>query len=108
METRSIKAPSPRAAHRSPPSQSEAPGRTPASEVDPFSIEFFEDPFPVTLLQRSAAELSQSPARTVHVRRTYSGRPSSSMRLSEATAIATSVLCRRSVRERSASPITRL
>ena len=47
METRSIKAPSPPAAHRSPPSQSEAPGRTPASDVDPFSIEFFEDPFPV-------------------------------------------------------------
>jgi hypothetical protein len=47
VETRSIKAPSPRAAHRSPPSQSEAPGRTPASDVDPFAIEFFEDPFPV-------------------------------------------------------------
>jgi hypothetical protein len=30
----------PPAAHRSPPSQSEAPGRTPASDVDPFSIEF--------------------------------------------------------------------
>ena len=37
METRSITAPSPPAAHRSPPSQSEAPGRTPASDVDPFS-----------------------------------------------------------------------
>src|SRR6202040_2639466 len=43
-----------------------------------------------------------------HVRRTYSGRPSSSMRFSEATAMATSVVCRPSVRERSASPITRL
>jgi hypothetical protein len=47
METGSIKAPSPPAAHRSPPSQSEAPGRAPASDIDPFSIEFFEDPFPV-------------------------------------------------------------
>ena len=47
METRSIKAPSPRAAHRSPPSQSEAPSRAPASDIDPFAIEFFEDPFPV-------------------------------------------------------------
>jgi hypothetical protein len=41
-------------------------------------------------------------------RRTYSGRPSSSMRFSDATAMATSVVCRPSVRERSASPITRL
>jgi hypothetical protein len=43
-----------------------------------------------------------------HERRTYCGRPSSSMWFSEATAIATSVVCRPSVRERSASPITRL
>jgi hypothetical protein len=44
----------------------------------------------------------------IYVRRTYSGRPSFSMRFSEATAMATSVVCRPSVRERSASPITRL
>ena len=49
-----------------------------------------------------------SPRIHFHVRRTYSGRPSSSMRFSEATAMATSVVCRPSVRERSASPITRL
>jgi integrase len=61
-----------------------------------------------TLLHRSAAGRSQPPAPTVHVRRTYSGRPSSSMRLSEATAMATSVICRPPVRERSTSPITRL
>jgi hypothetical protein len=33
-----------------------------------------------TLLHGSAARRSQPPAPTVHVRRTYSGRPSSSMR----------------------------
>ncbi|SRR6266446_6294065 len=44
----------------------------------------------------------------IYVRRTYSGRPSSIIRFSEATAMATSVVCRPSVRERSASPITRL
>jgi len=49
-----------------------------------------------------------SPRSDVYVRRTYSGRPSSSMRFSEATAMATSVVCRPPVRERSASPITRL
>ena len=61
-----------------------------------------------TVLHGSAGGRSQPPAPTVHVRRTYSGRPSSSMRLSETTAMATSVVCRPSVRERSASPITRL
>ena len=44
----------------------------------------------------------------IYLRRTYSGRPSFSIRLSDATAMATSVVCRPSVRERSASPITRL
>jgi hypothetical protein len=39
-----------------------------------------------------------SPGIRFHVRRTYSGRPSSSMRFSDATAIATSVVCRPSVR----------
>src|SRR5258708_7408649 len=48
------------------------------------------------------------PAPTVHMRRTYSGRPSSSMRFSDATVMATSVVWRPPVRERSASPITRL
>src|SRR5258707_13614651 len=57
---------------------------------------------------RIGSRAKSAPAPTVHGRRTYSGRPSSSMRLSEATAMATSVLCRPSVRERSASPITRL
>ncbi|HEX4675693.1 MAG TPA: cytochrome P450 [Steroidobacteraceae bacterium] len=54
METRSVKVPSHHAARRSPPSQSEAPGRAPASDVDPFSIEFFEDPFPVHASLREA------------------------------------------------------
>jgi hypothetical protein len=48
------------------------------------------------------------PRSDIYVRRTYSGRPSSSMRFSEATAMATSVICRPPVRVRSASPITRL
>src|ERR1700730_14717110 len=48
------------------------------------------------------------PRSDIYVRRTYPGRPSSSIRFSEATAIATSVICRPLVRERSASPITRL
>src|SRR6266404_8434885 len=48
------------------------------------------------------------PRSDIYVRRTYSGRPSSSIRFREATAIATSVICRPLVRERSASPITRL
>ena len=61
-----------------------------------------------TLLHGSAAEQSQPRAPTVYGRRTYSGRPSSSMRFSEAIAMATSVVCRRLVRERSASSITRL
>src|SRR5215475_6833255 len=48
------------------------------------------------------------PRSDIYVRRTYSGRPSSIIRFSEATAMATSVICRPLVRERSASPITRL
>ena len=43
-----------------------------------------------------------------HAMRTYSGRPSSSMRFSTSTAMATSVACRPSVCERSPSPMTRL
>src|SRR6478609_10296065 len=42
-----------------------------------------------------------------HTMRTYSGRPSSSMRFSTLTAMATSLACRPSVCERSLSPITR-
>src|ERR1700716_2323812 len=52
----------------------------------------------VTLLHGSAAERSQPRAPTVYGRRTYSGRPSSSMRFSEAIAMATSVVCRGLVR----------
>src|SRR5580704_15634466 len=66
------------------------------------------EPVRHTLLHGSAAKRSQPRAPTVYGRRTYSGRPSSSMRFSDATAMATSVVCRPSVRERSASPITRL
>jgi hypothetical protein len=61
-----------------------------------------------TLLHGSTAGRSQPPAATFYVRRTYTGRPSSIIWFSEATAMATSVVCRPSVRERSASPITRL
>src|SRR6202043_619225 len=64
------------------------------------------EPVRHTLLHGSAAKRSQPRAPTVYGRRTYSGRPSSSMRFSDATAMATSVVCRPSVRERSASPIT--
>src|SRR4051812_46912756 len=42
-----------------------------------------------------------------HATRTYSGRPSSSIRFSTLAAIATSLACRPSVCERSPSPITR-
>ena len=54
-----------------------------------------------------AGAVGPEPAR-VHVMRTYSGRPSSSMRLSARTAMATSVVRRPSVRECSPPPITRL
>jgi hypothetical protein len=71
----------------------------------------------VTVLARDArtrfvarinSRAQSAPRSDIYVRRTYSGRPSSSMRFSEAAAMATSVVCRPSVRERSASPITRL
>jgi hypothetical protein len=57
---------------------------------------------------RISSRAKSAPRIRYHVRRTYSGRPSSSMRFSDATAMATSVVRRPSVRERSASPITRL
>ena len=63
-------------------------------------------PVPLCCTDQQSGEVS--PRIHFHVRRMYSGRPSSSMRFSEATAMATSVVCRPSVRERSASPITRL
>ena len=59
-------------------------------------------------LLRINSRAQSDPRSHIYVRRTYSGRPSSSMRFSEAAAMATSVVCRPSVRERSASPITRL
>jgi SOS response associated peptidase (SRAP) len=71
--------------------------------VDNFS-KWHEAPLCCTDQQPGAV----SPRSDIYVRRTYSGRPSSSMRFSEATAMATSVVCRPPVRERSASPITRL
>jgi hypothetical protein len=64
------------------------------------------------MLERFVARINSraqsAPRSDIYVRRTYSGRPSSRMRFSEAAAMATSVVCRPSVRERSASPITRL
>jgi len=57
---------------------------------------------------RINSRAQSAPRSDIYGRRTYSGRPSSSMRFSVAMAMATSVICRPSVRERSASPITRL
>ncbi len=57
---------------------------------------------------RITSRAKSAPRICIYERRRYSGRPSSSMRFSEATAMATSVICRPLVRERSASPITRL
>jgi hypothetical protein len=57
---------------------------------------------------RISSRAKSAPRIHFHLRRTYSGRPSSSMRFSDTTAMASSVVCRPSVRERSASPITRL
>src|SRR6202011_439871 len=57
---------------------------------------------------RINSRAKSAPRICIYERRRYSGRPSSSMRFGEATAMATSVFCRPSVRERSASPITRL
>jgi hypothetical protein len=57
---------------------------------------------------RISSRAKSAPRICIYERRRYSGRPSSNMRFSEATAMATSVVCRPSVCERSASPITRL
>jgi hypothetical protein len=62
----------------------------------------------VALLHGSTGQAQSSSRSDIYGRRTYSGRPSSIIRFSEATAMATSVVCRPSVRECSASPITRL
>ena len=61
-----------------------------------------------TLLHGSARGRSEPILARGHAMRTDSGRPSSSMRFSTPTAMATSVACRPSVCERSVSPITRL
>ena len=63
---------------------------------------------PKRIVARINSRAQSAPRSDIYVRRRYSGRPSSSMRFSDATAMATSVVCRPSVRERSASPITRL
>jgi len=55
-----------------------------------------------------SSQAKSAPRICIYERRRYSGRPSSSIRFSEAVAMATSVVCRPLVRERSASPITRL
>ncbi len=74
----------------------------------PRQIELIELRTAEHFVARISSRAKSAPRIHIHVRRTYSGRPSSSMRFSEATAMATSVVCRPSVRERSASPITRL
>ena len=62
----------------------------------------------IHLVARINSQAQPTPRSDIYGRRTYSGRPSSSIRFSEPTAMATSVVCRPPVRERSASPITRL
>jgi len=64
--------------------------------------------FRIHFVARISSWARSAPGIYFHERRMYSGRPSPSMRFNEATAMATSVVCRRSVRARSASPITRL
>jgi hypothetical protein len=54
------------------------------------------------------SQAQSAPRSDIYGRRTYCGLPSSSIRFSEPTAMATSVVCRPLFRERSASPITRL
>ena len=61
-----------------------------------------------TVLQGSAGSRSLSISCCRYGRRTYSGRPSSSIRFSASTAMPISVARRRSVRDRRPSPITRL
>ncbi len=61
-----------------------------------------------TVLHRSVGGRSSAVPSHRYGRRTYSGRPSSSIRFSALTAIATSVARRRSVRDRRPSPMTRL
>jgi hypothetical protein len=63
---------------------------------------------PLRFVAQINSRAHPAPRSDIYVRRTYSGRPSSSIRFSEPTAMATSVVCRPPVRERSASPITRL
>jgi hypothetical protein len=62
----------------------------------------------LTLLHGSAGGRCECHLVRGQERRTYSGRPSSSMRFNTRTARAASFTRRRSVRERNASPITRL
>jgi hypothetical protein len=61
-----------------------------------------------TLLHESGGGRSSAISLHCYGRRTYSGRPSSSIRFSALTAISTSVARRRSVHDRSPSPMTRL
>jgi len=61
-----------------------------------------------TVLHGSAGGYSPAISSCRYGRRTYSGRPSSSIRFSAPAAIATSVARRRSVRNRRPSPMTRL
>jgi len=61
-----------------------------------------------TLLHESRGGRDEGLLFDGQARRIYSGWPSSSMRFSTCTAMATSVARRASVRERSASPMTRL
>jgi DNA-binding transcriptional MerR regulator len=62
----------------------------------------------VTVLHGSAGARSSAILLHCHERRTYSGRPSSSIRFSALTAIVTSVVRRRSVHDRRPSPMIRL
>src|ERR1700730_3911350 len=74
-----------------------------AGERPPRSLLLF-----IHFVARINSGAQSAPTATFYLRRTYTGHPSSSIRLSEATAMATSVVGRPLVRERRASPITRL
>ena len=62
----------------------------------------------IPFVARISSRAKSAPRVDIHVRRTYSGRRNSSMWFSEATAMATSVVCRIFGPRARASPITRL
>ena len=86
----------------------EPPAAVNEGEIAVASSEELHAPRLSHFVARISSRAKSPPCICIYERRRYSGRPSSSMRFSEATAMATSVVCRPLVRECSASPITRL